>query len=106
MAGIQRNGRPIFCGTCTDSRRIREEEADAWVASLRKTTCMDCDTILVAEELSITQRKESLANRRCRDCARKREMEGTQTGGDGEAQLGHSRDVSDPMMGADTPGRM
>ena len=106
MAGIQRNGRPIFCGICTDNRRIQEEEADAWVASLRKTTCMDCDTILIAEELSITQRKKSLANRRCRDCARKREMEGTQVGRDGEAQLGDNGDASDPTMGSDTPGRM
>ena len=80
MAGIQRHGRPIFCSTCTDNRRVQEEEADAWVASLRKTTCMDCERILTMEELSLTQRKKALVNRRCKGCAWKREREGTQVG--------------------------
>ena len=94
LAGIERNGRPIFCGMCTEVRKVREEEADAWVASLRRIMCRDCDKILSAEELSATQRKKSLANRRCRDCAKKREMEGTNVGEDREAQPGESEELS------------
>ena len=61
--------------------------------------CMDCDMILTAEELSVTQRKKSLANRRCRDCAKKREIEGTSVGRDREAQPGDNGDMSDPPDG-------
>ena len=106
MAGIQRHGRPIFCSTCTDSRRSQEEEADAWVASLRKTTCMDCDRILTVEELSITQRKKAFVNRRCKDCAWIREREGTQAGANEEEQLGDSGEASDQTAGDDAPRRM
>ena len=88
IAGTQRHGRPIFCSTCTDNRRVQEEEADAWVAGLRKTTCMDCDKILTVEELSLTQRKKALINRRCKDCAGIREREGTQGGSREEARNG------------------
>ena len=106
MAGTQRHGRPIFCSICTDNRRVQEEEADAWVASLRKTTCMDCDRILTSEELSITQRKKAFANRRCRDCAWIREREGTQAVRNEEEQLGDSGEASDPAAGDDAPRRM
>ena len=105
MAGTQRHGRPIFCSTCTDNRRAQEEEADAWVASLRKTTCMDCDRILTVEELSITQRKKALVNRRCKDCAWIREREGTQVVRNEETQCGDSVKTSDEAAGEDTPRR-
>ena len=105
MAGTQRHGRPIFCSTCTDNRRAQEEEADAWVASLRKTTCMDCDRILTVEELSITQRKKAFVNRRCKDCAWIREREGTQAVRNEETQWGDSVETSDQAAGGSTPRR-
>ena len=105
MAGIQRHGRPIFCSTCTDSRRSQEEEADAWVASLRKTTCMDCYQILAAEELSLTQRRKAVVNRRCRACALKRESEGTRGESNGETQGEDSVKTSDEVVGESNPRR-
>ena len=105
MAGIQRHGRPIFCSTCTDSRRSQEEEADAWVASLRKTTCMDCDKILAVEELSLTQRRKALVNRRCKDCALKREREGIRGGRNEETQGEDSVKTSDEVVGESNPRR-
>ena len=102
MAGTQRHGRPIFCSTCTDNRRVQEEEADAWVASLRKITCMDCDKILTVEELSLTQRRKALVNRRCKGCAWKREREGTQVGGKEETQRGNGVETSDDVAGENT----
>ena len=105
MAGTQRHGRPIFCSTCTDNRRVQEEEADAWVASLRKITCMDCDKILTVEELSLTQRKKALVNRRCKDCAGIREREGTQVGSREEARNGDGVGTSDDAAGEHTQRR-
>ena len=106
VAGTQRHGRPIFCSTCTDNRRAQEEGADAWVASLRKTACMDCDRILTVEELSLTQRRKAFVNRRCRDCAWIREREGTQTGRNGEEQLGDSGEANDQAAGDGAPRMM
>ena len=97
IAGTQRHGRPIFCSTCTDNRRVQEEEADAWVAGLRKTTCMDCDKILTVEELSLTQRKKAFINRRCKDCAGIREREGTLGGSREEARNGDGVGTSDDV---------
>ena len=105
MAGTQRHGRPIFCSTCTDNRRVQEEEADAWVASLRKVTCMDCDKILTVEELSLTQRKKALVNKRCKDCARVRERERTQVGSSEEVQSGDGVGTSDDAAGEHTQRR-
>jgi len=105
MAGIQRHGRPIFCSTCTDSRRSQEEEADAWVASLRKTTCMDCEKILTVEELSLTQRRKALVNRRCRDCALIRERDGTHGMRNEGTQGVDSVETSDEVAGEWTPRR-
>ena len=105
MAGIQRHGRPIFCSACTDSRRAQEEEADAWVASLRKTTCMDCDKILTVEELSLTQRRKALVNRRCKDCALIREREGIRGERNEETQGGDSVKTSDEVVGESNPRR-
>ena len=105
MAGTQRHGRPIFCSTCTDNRRVQEEEADAWVASLRKVTCMDCDKILTVEELSLTQRKKALVNRRCKDCAGIRERERTQVGSSEEVQSGDGVGTSDDAAGEHTQRR-
>ena len=102
MAGTQRHGRPIFCSTCTDNRRTQEEEADAWVASLRKTACMDCDRILTVDELSLTQRRKALVNRRCRDCAWIREREGTQTVMYEETQKKESVETGDQAAGGST----
>ena len=105
MAGTQRHGRPIFCSTCTDSRRSQEEEADAWVASLRKTTCMDCDKILTVEELSLTQRRKAFVNRRCKDCALIREREGTRGERNEGTQGGDSVKTSDEVAGESNPRR-
>ena len=105
MAGTQRHGRPIFCSICTDNRRVQEEEADAWVASLRKVTCMDCDKILTVEELSLTQRKKALVNKRCKDCARVRERERTQVGSSEEVQSGDGVGTSDDAAGEHTQRR-
>ena len=102
MAGTQRHGRPIFCSICTDNRRVQEEEADAWVASLRKTTCMDCDRILTAEELSLTQRRKALVNRRCKKCAGIREGERTHGGSREEARNGDGVGTSDGVAGEHT----
>ena len=105
MAGTQRHGRPIFCSTCTDNRRAQEEEADAWVASLRKTTCMDCDRILTVEELSLTQRRKAFVNRRCKDCAWIREREGTHAVMNEETQWGERVETDDQATGGSTPCR-
>ena len=105
MAGTQRHGRPIFCSTCTDNRRAQEEEADAWVASLRKTTCMDSDRILTVEELSLTQRRKAFVNRRCKQCARTRERERTYTVMKEVTQCGESMEMGDQATGGSTPCR-
>ena len=63
--GVRRKEKPIVCVKCTEVRKMKEEEVDSWIASLRVVACKGCKKTLAAAELSVSQLNKSVHRRRC-----------------------------------------
>ena len=79
--GVRRKEKPIVCVKCTEVRKMKEEEVDSWIASLRVVACKGCKKTLAAAELSVSQLNKSVHRRRCEECAAKHAAEQNQARG-------------------------
>ena len=79
--GVRRKEKPIVCVKCTEVRKMKEEEVDSWIASLRVVACKGCKKTLTAAELRISQLNKSVHRRRCVACAAEHAAEQNQARG-------------------------